>query len=809
MKVSLNLIKQQTRVKLGNEELLKRINSRLAEVEGVENLADKYQGILVVEIKGAKVHPDADKLGIYQVYNGRETIQVVAGDKTLKVGDKVAHIAPGLTVPATYGDDEPFVLEARKLRGEVSNGMLGSAKELDFGDDHEKVLKLDTKKPAGTTLVDAYDLDDMIIDIENKTLTHRPDAFGLIGFAREIAGIQDLKFTSPKWLLEPIKPPKTNSSLKLKVRNEVPKDCPTYLAVAVKGVEIKDSPVQLMSYLTRIGVRPINNIVDMTNYWMVMTGQPLHAFDYDKVKNGSITVRYPKKGEKLTLLDGKEIEIHKKAVTICDGDGPIALGGVMGGANSEISAETKNIVLECANFDMYSIRKTSMTHGIFSDAATRFMRGQSPALSERVLSEILSHPEDLAGGLVASKITGESAVVKDTEITVKFDDVNGLLGTQMPADDQKRRLENVEITIAGNKVLIPFWRKDLNIWQDIAEEIGRLSGYDNIKTTLPTRSIRAADLNNLEKTKQHVRELLSSAGANELLTYSGVSHKLMEKVNLDIKPLYRIRNSLSPELEFMRASLLPSLMSKVHLNHKRGYGQMALFEIGKTHNKDVLGDDSLPVEFERLGFVFSADDKTASAQYGGDAFYQAKTYLKYLLTSVGIKGCSFEKEKSREVSYANALLMSKRRAKIVVGGRNLGVIGEFTTKARKGLKLPEFSAGFEIDLAELALISDDISSYQPLPRFPGTEHDITFETPKSVDFIQVLRDFSANIESPELMTAVRPVDIYKKYADSPTRNITLRLSISNRDKTMSSDEINQTVDKAVEASEKKLSLKRI
>ncbi len=808
MKVSLNLIKQQTRVKLGNEELLTRINSRLAEVEGIENLADKYEGILVAEIKEAKPHPDAYKLGIYVIDNGTKKIQVIAGDKTLKVGDKVVHIAPGLIVPSTYYDDEPFVLKKVKLRGEDSNGMLGSAKELDFGDDHDKVLRLDTDKPAGTTLIGAYDLDDLIIDIENKTLTHRPDCFGLIGFAREVAGIQDLQFTSPAWFLKTAKIPKSNNSLKLSVKNEVPKNCPNYLAVALSDIEIKQSPIQLMTYLSRIGVRPINNIVDMTNYYMAISGQPMHAFDYDKVAGHNITVRYPKKGEKLTLLDGKEIEIHKKAVTICDDKGPIALGGVMGGANSEISSDTKNIVLECANFDMYSIRSTSMKHGIFSDAATRFIRGQSPALCEKVLAEALSHLEDLGNAKVASEVVGDLTTVKTPEITVKHEEVNNLLGADMASDEQKRRLTNVEITVNGNKVKVPFWRGDLNIWQDIAEEVGRLSGYDNLKSTLPSRSIKAVDLSELEITKQKARESLSSAGSNELLTYSGVSQKLMEKVNLSVEPLYRIRNSLSPELEFMRATLLPSLMSKVHLNHKRGYGEMALFEIGRTHSKEIIGDDSLPVEHERLGFVFSADSKTVTAKYGGDVFYQAKVYLEYLLTSLGIYEYNFSEETGPKGSYVNSLFTPKRRAIVMQGDSVLGVIGEFAHRARGGLKLPEFSAGFEVDI-EAMLSAKGGKTYHLLPRFPGTEHDITFETPMKVSFMQVVNDFGNSISSPNLITSVRPVDIYQKYPDSSTRNITLRLKLANREKTMSSEEINQIVDRAVEASEKKLSLKRI
>ncbi len=809
MKISLNLIKQLTRVKLGNEELLSRIHSRLAEVEGVEKLADKYKGVLIAEIKKAKPHPDADKLGVYQVDNGKEVVQVIAGDKTLKVGDKVAHIAPGLTVPATFYDDEPFVLKKVKLRGEDSNGMLGSAKELDFGDEHDNVLKLDADKPAGTTLIEAYDLDDLIIDIDNKTLTHRPDCFGLIGFAREVAGIQDLQFKSPPWLLDPVKTHKSNSSLKLSVSNEVKKDCPAYLAVALSGVEIKQSPIHLMTYLNRIGVWPINNIVDMTNYYMVMTGQPLHAFDYDKVSGDKITVRYPKKSERLTLLDGKEIEIYKKAVTICDEKGPIALGGVMGGANSEISASTKNIVIECANFDMYSIRATSMKHGIFSDAATRFMRGQSPALCQRVLGEVLNHPEDLGGGAVASEMIGNSVDAKDTLVAMKFDDVNKLLGTDMASEEQKRRLSNVEIEVNGNKALSPFWRRDLNIWQDIAEEVGRLSGFDSIAMTLPRRDIKAVDYDDMEKLKSRLRSCLVAAGANEVLTYSGVSMQLMEKVNLSIEPLYKLRNSVSPELEYMRAALLPSLMNKIYLNHRRSYGKLALFELGKAHNKDCVGKDSLPKEHEKLAFVFSADKKTTQASYQGSPYYQAKIYLEYVLKTLGIKDYSFEEEQRKTTSYASSLLMPKRRAKVVVGAVVLGVLGEFSYRARAGLKLPEFSAGFELDLDSLLDSSSSAQKYRQLSKFPGTEHDVTFETPRDISFKRVLGEFEKNIQAKNLQTTIKPTDAYQKYEDSKTRNLTLRLELVNTKKTMFADEINQIVDSAVSKTEKKLKLKRI
>ncbi len=808
MKISLNLVKQLTRVKLGNEELLKRIHSRLAEVEGVENLADKYQGVVVADVKKAAPHPNADKLGVYMVDNGTKVVQVVAGDKTLKVGDKVAHILPGLVVPSTFYDEQPVVLKKVNLRGEDSNGMLGSAKELDFGEEHGGVLKLDTKKPAGTTLINAYDLDDQIVDIDNKTLTHRPDCFGLIGFAREVAGIQDLQFKSPAWMTKEIKTAKNSGSLKLGVVNEVKKDSPTYLVAAVSGIEVKDSPVQLMTYLNRLGVRPINNIVDITNYYMVMTGQPLHAFDYDKVANGKITVRYPKKGEKLKLLDGKEITIRAKAVTISDNNGAIALGGVMGGANSEITGKTKNIIIECANFDMYSVRHTSMKHGIFSDAATRFMRGQSPAMCKRVLSELLRHTEDIGGGTVASDIVGNVAPEKTTTVAVDFNEINALLGADTAKDEQKRRLENVEIEVTGNKIIVPYWRRDLHIWQDIAEEVGRLAGFDNILATVPDRSIRAVDLGDLDKLKNNIRSLLASSGANEVLTYSGVSSNLLKGVGLGTKNLYQIRNSLSSELEYMRASVLPSLLAKVHPNHKRGIGEFAIYEIAKTHSKKQV-KQKLPVEQERLALVFSANDKVANEKYEGSPYYQARKFLDYLLRELGISGVKYEPIVKSVWSDTNTVLSEKRSASIFVGKTFVGAVGEFKTTPKRNLKLRNFSAGFELDICELLKLANISGNYRRLSRFPGSEHDVTFETLNEVTHETLREKFGGNIESGDVVTSLVPLGAYRKKDDSPARNISFRVSLVNVTKTMSAEEINRIVDSAVSTTEKELKVKRV
>jgi len=294
-----------------------------------------------------------------------------------------------------------------------------------------------------------------------------------------------------------------------------------------------------------------------------------------------------------------------------------------------------------------------------------------------------------------------------------------------------------------------------------------------------------------------------------VLTYSGLSHKLMEKVNLSVEPLYRIRNSLSPELEYMRGSLLPGLMNKVYLNHRRGYGKLAFFELGKIHSKTDVGKDSLPIEHERVAFVFSADKKTAESSYKGHPFYQAKTYLDYLLDVLGVRGYKFEVEEGKTISYASGLLMAKRRAKVVLDGKVLGIVGEFTQRARTGLKLPEFSAGFEVDLTEVLAAQADSRSYKQLPKFPGTEHDVTFETPQEVSFEQVVLEFEKNLPEKDLEIVLTPTDAYQKYEDSPTRNLTFRLSLVNTAKTMSAEEINDVVDQAVAKTEGKLKVKRI
>ncbi|HET7827644.1 MAG TPA: phenylalanine--tRNA ligase subunit beta, partial [Candidatus Saccharimonadales bacterium] len=352
-------------------------------------------------------HPNADKLSLCLVDDGGVNkqvkraadglIQVVCGAPNVKAGLLAAWIPPGATVPSTY-DKEPFVIEARPIRNKTSYGMLASAKELDIGDDHSGIVEIDKDTKPGDSFAELYQMDDCIIDIENKMFTHRPDLFGMLGIAREIAGIQNRAFKSPAWYQETASLPTDGRKnvLKLTVKNDVPKLVPRFCAVAVKDVKVETSPLWLRASLSRLGVKAINNIVDLTNFYMLLTAQSLHAYDYDKVKTGVLGARLSKKGEKLALLNGKTITLNGGAVVITDGQKPIGLGGVMGGADTEVDEHTKNIILESASFDMNQTRRTAMEYGLFTDAATRFTKNQSPRQTMAVLGKAVEDIKQLA-----------------------------------------------------------------------------------------------------------------------------------------------------------------------------------------------------------------------------------------------------------------------------------------------------------------------------------------------------------------------------------------------------------------------------
>jgi phenylalanyl-tRNA synthetase beta chain len=823
----------------GVDALIERIGAQLGAVEGVENIGLKYQGVRVAKVVDCRKHENSDHLNICTIDDGGVTpdvprdehgyVQVVCGAPNVRTGLTVAWLPPGATVPESVGKD-PFVLEAREIRGELSNGMLASPKELALSESHDGILELDGDAKPGDDFAKAYGLDDYIIDLENKMFTHRPDCFGMFGIAREIAGIQGQAFKSPDWYVtNPAFPAIEADPLPLQVRNEVPELAPRFTAITMRDVKVGASPTWLVIELSKLGQRSINNIVDYTNYFMLITGQPLHAYDYDKVRGldnaetARLTVRLPRESERITLLNGKEINPRQEAIMIATDTSLIGLAGIMGGQSTETDENTKNIILECANFDMYSVRRTSMEHGIFTDALTRFNKGQSPLQNLAVLAKLVDEIRQHAGGRVASDVIDDNhlseavmsrgSLYPAIPITGEF--INARLGLDLPAEQMKTLLENVEfkLTVESDALTVqaPFWRTDVETREDVVEEVGRLYGFDKLPLVLPRHSITPATKEPLLELKAKVRGILARAGANEVLTYSFVHGDLLEKAGQDKAHAYQISNALSPELQYFRLSLTPSLLDKIHPNIKAGYDRFAIFEIGKGHNLNHTTDD-LPMEFEMLDLVYTASDKIKKP---GAAYYQARTFLAYLANELGLQ-LEYRPIENEEDYPVAKPYDHTRSASVWVKDTDiaLGMIGEYKASVRKALKLPVHTAGFGIGLAQLmeAAKNPTIKWYYKLSRFPGVTQDMTLKVASDTPFAglrQFLLEKGRELRPEDTTSQWHTMDIYQSETDKTHKNITFRYSVVSHQRTLTDTEVVKLLDAVAEAAKNKFGAERI
>jgi phenylalanyl-tRNA synthetase beta chain len=816
MIVSLNWLKQFTTITLPIDELVTLIGARLVEVESVIDVGAQYEHITIAKVVKVEDHPDADRLHVVEIDDGNKesevkrlengNVQVVCGASNLRIGMLVAWIPPGATVPATFYDAEPFVLDVRKLRGVTSNGMLASAKELAIGDSHEGIVDIDKKDAQpGDSFAKAYELDDYLLDIENKSLTHRPDCFGLIGFAREVAAIQGQAFHTPEWLkaLEPqLGSKEENHEIATPtVQIDNADICARYEAVVLAGVAVgKQSPLQIQSYLSRVGMRPINAVVDITNYLMLLTGQPLHAFDYDKfVKVGGahkpeVVVREAKEGEALTLLDGKKITLATDDIVICAGETPVALAGAMGGADAEVDEHTKNILLESATFDLYRLRTTQMRHGIFSEAITRFTKGQPAPLTAPVLASAVRMFCDIAEGKRVSDIVDVyPRPVRQSKLKIPLKQVQQVLGSgELSMNDAVKPLENTEFTLDVEPpytlvVTPPYWRADIHIAEDVIEEIGRLRGFDALEPTLPTRNFTAVRPSDFDTFRTSLRKALARSGANEILTYSFVHGDVLKKAGQSPEKAFRITNAMSPDLQYYRLSITPSVLDKVYANMRQRFDSFALYEIGKIHEKEVYDDTDpdVPAEFHSLAFTLAAGPKRAH----GTAFYSAKHTLDYVLSLHGVKATYLPYVINDIVQPSLSLPFEPKRTALVrVGDTTIGVVGEYRKSVVDDFRLPAYAAGFEIDIAKLfSMLPQQSAFYTVDSRFPGTEQDICVQVPLAVTYGEVVETAERALAGEVLEWSISPVDIYRPDG-ADYKNITIRVHLVNREKTISTDE---------------------
>lgn len=812
MIISVNWLKKFTDIDISIDQLTDLIGSRLVEIEEVIDLGKKYEGVIIAKVIECKPVENSDHLNVTKIDDGGVAlnivrdengyVQVVCGAPNVREGLTVAWLPPGSTVPETYGK-EPFVLGSRELRGVMSNGMLASAKELDLFDDHTGILELDDNKQAGEKFAEVYELNDYLLDIENKSLTHRPDTFGIVGFAREVAGIQGKAFDTPIRLKKDgiVWIEKNGDEPTPQVTIDDPQLSSRYQAVVLMNVDAKvKSALETQTYLARIGVKPHSAVVDATNYLMMVSAQPLHAFDYDKLKsvnNGNIDihVRGGRRGEKLVLIDGREIELSENDIVIANGETAVALAGAMGGRDTEIDETTTNVLLESATFNLYNLRNTQMRHGIFSEAITRFTKGQPAELTEPVLAEAVGLLSVSTGAVRASDVA--DAYPGKTEPTKAYamaEHMNAALGTNFTTEEIVTTLRNVEFEVDVNDkgviaVMAPYWRADIHISEDIDEEVGRLNGFDTITPTLPKRDFTAVSPSQFDTFRYEVRNILARAGANEVLTYSFVHGDLFAKSGQTIANAYRIVNSISPDLQYYRLTLTPSLLTLVHSNTKAGYDQFALFELNKVHTKLVgLDDDGTPKEIDMLAL-------TTTSKYDGAAYFTAKRLLDFLGSSLHVE---FDyRPIDAEPGYDESAPFDYKRSAMVyekTSGEYIGIIGEYKPTVKKAFKLADKTAGFELDPRALYYAATNApNSYMPLSKYPSTERDICFQVARDVTYASVYEAVTDGVQKSGITSFITPLDIYQPQ-DAETKNVTIRIRLIPTEKTLTGEEIAIIVD---------------
>ena len=801
MKISLNEIKKLVKIPEGisDEELIRLIGARLVEVEGTEDWSEKYKGIKIVKVISCEPIPETH-LHLCQIDCGKK-VQVVCGAPNVHEGMFAAWIAPGCIVPETFGTAEPFEISSRKLRGYESSGMLAAADELALGEDHAGIIEIDPEMPGvkpGASFAEVFDLNDIILDIENKSLTHRPDCFGLIGFAREVAGILGVKFEeqsekgfsdnkeiSPRKTTN-IRGPESETVAKrnfsegpteccsFKGRDNLPSEksfsfapkieisntdlCPRYTCAVIDFSEPPRNNYFTASdaFLSKAGMHTISPIVDVTNIVMLKTGQPLHAFDYDKFikaggkENPEIIVRAAKDKEKLELLDGKTIECDENDILITSNNVPVALAGAMGGLSTAIDENTSRIIIESATFSLYHLRKTQMKHGIFSEAITRFTKGQPASQTFSALKDAI----ELLGADPLEIADEYPNPMETPPIEVSVEEINSLLGTDYKKDLIIKTLENVGLACDFDKTLqvyVPAWRTDLHIKEDIIEEVGRLLGFDNIPLDFPKRPFIGAKIDPMLELKNRIRNILSDRlNAHEVLTYSFVSKALQEKFGEDPKDSYEIVNSISPELECFRQSLVPSLLEKVQENQKAGYKDFALYEMNQISKKSFgLNHEEVPVMKTNLALVVTGD------------YYQAKAYLAELLKELG---CSLNPSLNLQQLPPSLLKKFKLEAPI---------------------------AYFEINLDELleTLPTSETKNLR-FSRFPAVYRDVTVKISEDTPYQTVYDAIKDVLEKSGLIYEVTPVSIYEPKENlKKTKNLSFRLILNSEDKTLNSEEI--------------------
>ncbi len=705
-------------------EFEERMTMTGTKVESIQQLGGEIEGIVVAEVLSIEPHPNADNLSMVEISTGDETSRVVCGAKNFSVGDRVPYAALGSRLPG-------LEITARKIRGEVSKGMLCSGSELGISKDGSGLLILQPDAPLGGAIVPLLGLDDVIVEFE--ITPNRPDCLSIIGIAREVAAVfgRDLKIPEAGLETEDLECP-------TEIEIADPTGCPRYLARYLEGVKVGPSPAWMAARLLAAGVRPISNIVDATNYVLMETGQPLHAFDATKIGGNKIIVRRAKAGEKLTTLDDVERTLDEQDLVIADATRALALAGVMGGEDSEVSDDTTSVVLECAAFDSASVAFTSRRHGLRTEASARFERGTNVEAIPYAAARCARFMKEMAGGRVARREPDEHPVVQErAQITLRPQRTNAVLGMDVPSTRQAEHLRAIGIDVTEGEVLetvIPPFRPDLVREADLIEEVARLEGYEKLPSTVSTGP--AGYLTAEQHSVRRITRTLGAQGMTEAWTSSFFAKTDLDLLGLDgDHPARRVIEVSNPMVEqegVLRSTMLPGLLRSVARNAAHHVQGVGLFEIANIY-EPTTGD--LAEEQLMLGAVMSGDRVPKSWRGPAERwdFFSAKGVLESAVASLGISGLTFDALAGQRAPFHPTRGALVQLPGVSSQGREpIGVIGELHPEACLSFDVPEGTCVFEVALAPVLTALPDRVEAQDLPRYPSVLIDLALVVEEGV-----------------------------------------------------------------------------
>ncbi len=789
MKVSLNWLKEHVDISLSPDELSHVLTMAGLEIEGVETVGQNLDRILVSRILEVRPHPNADRLTLCQVDTGTDTVQVVCGAPNVAEGVLAPLILPGEKLP-----DGRKMKESR-IRGEISKGMLLAEDELGLTDDHTGIMVLPDAAVPGTPLSEYLDFPDWIFEV--SITPNRPDCTNVRGIAREIAANTG---RSLKPLDRGVNAEGPAVESLTSVTIEDPDGCPRYAAAVVQGVSLGPSPFWVRYRLFHSGVRSISNLVDVSNYVMLEVGQPLHAFDYDRLSENRISVRRAKENERFTTLDGVARDLDPEILLICDGQKPVALAGIMGGLNSEIYDDTKNILVESAFFDPVTVRRGSKRLGLSTEASYRFERGADIGGAVDALDRTLYLVKLLAGGVAAKGVV--DAYPKPftaPRISFRPEKTNTLLGTSIPASAMKDYFSALEMETEadGDRLVVtpPTFRVDIKREVDLVEEVARLYGFDNIPVIPPSVAPSEGSLSPDLLLRDRVRAMMKAFGFSEIITYSFVSpdsvNALVDDSPGPLKDFTRIMNPLSLDQSVLRTSLIPGLMETVRYNTLHEMTTLKLFEWGK-----VFFDRENHVQpLEKIHMAGVMVGMRASKAWYEDErpvdFYDAKGILTALLKELGVNAARFAREKDLP-GYdpgASAAIYCKDARIGQLGLASRGLMDAYD------LKISHVCL-FEIDVAGLLAVLPQKRTFVPFGRFPAVHRDLSVVLERATECGTVMDIIEK--EGGDLIESVEVFDLYEGERIDPSKKaVSFKISFRSNQGTLDGEKVNGLYEKIV------------